>query len=490
MSLIARFVLPAVVVFSLLALVLLLNTLRFVSRQIQVEPAPRMKLDELAIAERLARALRFKTVSYPEPSDFEAEEFLGLHAYLEETFPRVHSALTKEVIGGYSLLYSWPGRDQSLRPILLMSHLDVVPVEPAAKAEWTYPPFAGEIADGFIWGRGTVDIKSGAMAMLEAVEFLLADGFGPQGDIYLALGHDEEVGGAHGNARIASLLEERGVQLQYILDEGGVIVRDVIPGVKDPVAYVAVAEKGYFGLKLTRKGPGGHSSTPPPHTVVGVVAEAIHKLESNPLPARLGGATGQMLDHLGPEMPFFERLVLANRWLFAPLIKRKFATSDAMNATMRTTTAVTMVGGGVKRNVLPTTAWAVVNFRVMPGETSDQVFEHVRGVINDERMDFEESGFKSDPSVISDTESESFQVLHRTIREVFPNVLVAPALAVVTTDSRHYERITQNTFRFIPIRFGPHDMERPHGIDERIGVENYAEVVRFFIHQIRNSTGQ
>ncbi len=167
-----------------------------------------------------------------------------------------------------------------------------------------------------------------------------------------------------------------------------------------------------------------------------------------------------------------------------------YYTSDAMNATMRTTTAVTMVGGGVRRNVLPTTAWAVVNFRVMPGETSDQVFEHVRGVINDERMEFEESGFKSEPSVISDTESESFQVLHRTIREVFPNVIVAPELAVVTTDSRHYERITQNTFRFIPIRFRPHDMKRPHGIDERIGVENYAEVVRFFIQQIRNSTGQ
>ncbi len=490
MNLTNRFLFSALTLVGLLALVLLLNTSRFVSRQVQVEPAPRMQLEEREIVMRLARALKFKTVSYPEASDFDAEEFLGLHAYLEESFPRVHAVLKKEVVGGYSLLFCWPGSDPSLKPVLLMSHIDVVPVEPEEEARWMYPPFAGQIADGFIWGRGTLDIKSGAMGILESVEFLLQDGFQPQRDIYVALGHDEEIGGGNGNARIASLLEERGVQLQYILDEGGVIVHDVIPGVRSPVAYVAVAEKGYFGLKLTIKAPGGHSSMPPPQTAVGAVAKAIHNLESNPLPANLGGATGQMLDYLGPEMPFFQRLSLANRWLFAPLIKQEFANSSSMNATMRTTTAVTMVRGGVSRNVLPTTAWGVVNFRVMPGETSDQVFEHVRRIVNDERVEFEESGSTSQPSVVADTESESFRVLHKSIREVFQNVLVAPALAVVTTDSRHYERITDNTFRFIPTRLGPHDMDRPHGIDERIAVSNYAEIVRFFIRQIRNSTGQ
>ncbi len=487
MGLTTRFLFSALVLAVLLALVLLLNTLRFMSRQVEVEPAAMVKLDERQMAERLARALQFKTVSYPEPSDFDTEEFLGLHAYLEGTFPRVHTALKREVVGAYSLLYSWPGRNGSLKPILLMSHIDVVPVEPEAEAKWSYPPFAGQIADGFIWGRGTLDIKSGAMAILEAIEFLLANGFEPQRDIHVALGHDEEVGGANGNARMASLLEERGVQLRYVLDEGGAIVHDVIPGVKDPVAYVAVAEKGYYGLKLTGEGPGGHSSMPPPHTAVGVVARAIHKLESNPLPADQGGITGQMLDYLGPEMPFSQKLVLANRWLFGPLIKRRFAKSSAMNATMRTTTAVTMVGGGVRRNVLPTTAWAVVYFRLMPGKTLDHVFEHVRKVVNDERVKFQESGFKSEASVVSDSESDDFQVLQRTIREVFPNVLVAPALAVVITDSRHYERITESTFRFIPTRFGRHDLDRLHGVDERIGVENYAEIVRFFIQQIRNS---
>ena len=243
MSFTAKLFASALLVLCLLGLALLMNTYRFRSRQIQVQPADEVKLDEEQVAERFGRALQFKTVSYPEPSHFDAEEFLGLHGYLEEFFPRVHSALTREVIGEYSLLYSWQGRDPSRKPILLMSHIDVVLVEPETEDQWTYPPFAGQIADGFIWGRGTLDIKCGALAILEAVEFLLAEGFQPACDIYLALGHDEEVGGANGNGRIAATLEERGVRLRYVLDEGGVIAHDVIPGVKEPVAYVAVAEK-------------------------------------------------------------------------------------------------------------------------------------------------------------------------------------------------------------------------------------------------------
>ena len=499
MSLAANWSLYVLLVLSLLTLLLLVNTIRFRSKQIEVQPIERIALEEQQVVERFSRALQFKTVSYPEPSDFDTEEFLSLHSYLEESFPRVHSTLKREVIGAYSLLYSWQGRDPSRKPVLLMSHIDVVPVEPATENQWTHPPFGGKVADGFIWGRGTLDIKCGALALLEAVEFLLAEGFQPSGDIYLAFGHDEEVGGANGNERIAATLKERGVRLQYVLDEGGVIVHDVIPGVAAPVAYVAVAEKGYFGLKLTGSAPGGHSSMPPPQTAVGVVAEAIRKLEANPLPADLGGVTGTMLDYLGPEMPFLSRFVIANRWLFAPLIKRQFESRPSTNATIRTTTAVTMVGGGVARNVLPTSAWAVVNFRVLPGENAAEVLEHAKSTVDDSRIEFhysrikpgqayEEYGMKSEASVISDTESADFRTLHRTIREIFPNVVVSPALAVVTTDSRRYEEIADNTFRFVPTRMTQEDLKRPHGIDERISVENYVEIIRFFVQQIRNST--
>jgi len=226
---------------------------------------------------------------------------------------------------------------------------------------------------------------------------------------------------------------------------------------------------------------------PPPQTAVGIISQAIARLESSPMSADLGGATGLMMDYLGPEMPFGQRLALSNRWLFAPLIQRLFEAAPSLNATIRTTIAATMIGGGVRRNVLPTKAWAVVNFRVMPGQTSADVLEHVQTTIDDERIQLDTSGTWSEPSSISDPNSASFRTLHRTIQEVFPETVVTPSLAVVTTDSRHYESLSDQLFRFIPTRMTNEDMARPHGINERIGVENYLEIIQFFIRQIRNS---
>ncbi|MDA2923159.1 M20/M25/M40 family metallo-hydrolase [Acidobacteria bacterium AH-259-L09] len=368
-----------------------------------------------------------------------------------------------------------------------MSHIDVVPVDPATRDEWEHPPFGGDIADGFIWGRGTLDIKCGAVGILEAVEFLLAEGFQPSRDIYLAFGHDEEVGGANGNARMAATLKERGVRIEYVIDEGGILAEDIIPGIAAPVAYVAVAEKGYSGLTLTAQGTGGHSSMPPPQTAVGIVAAAIQKLESNPFPSQLGGATGLMLDYLGPEMLIAQRIVIANRWLFGPLIKRQFARSPSLNALIRTTTAATMMEGSVARNVLPTSARVVVNFRILPGDTSAQVLEYVRATVNDPRVEYDASGKTREPPTVSDTESVAFKTLQRTIGEVFPGAVVAPALTAVTTDSPKYEEITENTFRFIPTRMNNEGLTLLHGVNERIAVQNYLEIIRFFIQQIRNS---
>lgn len=488
MSLTAKILLVAGLALGLLISVLLLNSVLFRSRQIQVSPVDPVKLDGPELARRLGGALQFPTVSNADFQSFDGEAFLRLHAFLEESYPLLHAQLQKEVVNDYSLLYSWRGSDPTRKPILLMAHIDVVSVEAATENQWTHPPFSGATAEGFVWGRGALDIKSGALAILEAVEQLASQGFRPNRDIHLALGHDEEVGGVRGNQAIAALLTERGVRFEYVLDEGGVIVHDVIPGVAAPVAYVAIAEKGYYGLQLTGKALGGHSSMPPRQSAIGTVAKAIYTLETHSFSADLGGVTGRMLDFLGPEMPFWARLVLGNRWLFAPLIRRQFERSPAMNATMRTTTAVTMVGGGVSRNVLPTAAWAVVNFRIMPGQTSKDVLTRARSLL-DPGIELEQSGFTSEPSRISDVTSEAFGTLHTTIVEVFPDVVVTPALAVVTTDSRHYEAIAENTFRFIPTRMGPRDLSRPHGIDERISVENYVEMVRFFIQLIRNSGG-
>ncbi|MGD8698480.1 MAG: M20/M25/M40 family metallo-hydrolase, partial [Gemmatimonadales bacterium] len=291
---------------------ILARAFTYESRQMDVEPAPEIAIDTTAVAERLAGALRFETISHQDSAAFPAEEFLRFHTHLEESFPRLHAALTREVVGGYSLLYRWDGRDPSLRPLLFMAHMDVVPVEPGTESEWTHPAFAGRIADGYVWGRGALDDKGTLVTQLEAIEMLLEGNFQPQRTIYLAFGHDEEVGGMRGAAAIAALLKQRGIELEFVLDEGG-IVTDAVTAVEAPVALVGVAEKGFVSLQLSVRTEGGHSSMPPPKTAVGILASAVHRLESHQMPAAIRGATAAMFDYLGPEMSFTRRAVFANR---------------------------------------------------------------------------------------------------------------------------------------------------------------------------------
>ena len=262
----------------------------------------------------------------------DATAFLGLHDFLELSYPKAHTALEREVIGDYSLLYTWPGADPSLNPILLNAHLDVTPVEPATEDDWTYPPFAGTVADGFVWGRGVMDIKVSLMGIMEAVEYLVGNGFTPERTIYLAFGHDEEVGGLKGAGRITELLEWRGVRLDFSLDEGMVIAHDIVPGVAKPVALIGVTEKGYLTLELTANGDGGHSSRPPKGTTISALARAIFRLEANQMPATMSAPVPEMFDHLAPEMPFDWQVALANRWLLEPLILSRLADKPSTNA--------------------------------------------------------------------------------------------------------------------------------------------------------------
>jgi carboxypeptidase PM20D1 len=472
-----------------LASVLLVNTFRFASKQVQVEPVNGVALDRDAVAGRLAQALRFQTVSYADETQFRGEEFIRLHKFLEESFPRVHSTLTKEVVSDYSLLYTWKGREDVGRPILLMSHQDVVPVEPGTEGNWTQPPFEGRINDGYIWGRGALDDKMGVLGILEAVELLLGQGFQPKRTIYLAFGHDEEVGGRNGAAKIVALLQSRGVKLDYILDEGSGITEGILPGISAPVALIGIAEKGILSLELSVEGEGGHSSTPPPHTAVGILSRAIYKLEENQMHVSTRGVIGQMFDHVGPEMPFGRKIVLANLWLFRPLVEHQLAASPPTNAAIRTTTAATIIEGGVKENVLPSKTRAVVNFRILPGDSIQGVIDHVVRAINDSRVKVARYGeTANEPSAISSTDSPGYQSVQRTIRQLFQGTVVAPSQVIAATDSRHYAGLSDSIYRFAPITVGPEDLKRIHGTNERISVENYAQCVRFYHQLIINST--
>ena len=283
--------------FALLLLigVLLYNTITFKSRQLaDVPPAPAVAIGDSAIA-NLSRAIQFKTVSNQDPALIDTVQFEAFVEFLATAFPRVHERLKQERINDFALLYEWKGSDTSLKPILMMGHYDVVPVIEGTENLWKKAPFSGLVQDGFVYGRGTLDDKSTVMGLLEAAEYLLAQNFQPRRSIYFSFGHDEEVSGRHGGQALARTLEQRGVQLEMVIDEGGTIKTDGVAGLDKTVALIGIAEKGYTSVKLTAKGQGGHSSMPPPKTSVGMLATAIDRLQNMPFKSSLGGTVGEML---------------------------------------------------------------------------------------------------------------------------------------------------------------------------------------------------
>ena len=470
------------VALALLLLVagIVVGTMRHGSRQLAVATVGGVEVDPSAAAARLAAAVRFRTVSYETPSEESRAEFLRLHAYLEHAFPQAHARLRREVVGGYSLLYTWPGRDSAAKPVLLMAHQDVVPVAPGTEERWHADPFGGDIRDGFVWGRGTWDDKGNLMAILEAVELLAAAGFEPRRTIYLAFGHDEENGGEAGAKAIAALLAARGVRLDFVTDEGMLITDGMMPGLASPAALIGVAEKGSLTLRLTATEPPGHSSMPGPRSAIGALATALSRLEHAPMPAAIRGVPAEMLETLAPEMSLSKRVALSNLWLFGPLVRAQLDGAPATAAMLRTTTAITVVRGGNKENVLPGEATALVNFRLLPGDTIERVMTHARRTIHDERIRVEVAPGSSEASGVAATGSASYRLINRTIRELFPGVLVAPGLMIGGSDSRHMAAIADDVYKFSPVRARSEDLPRFHGTDERISIANYAELIRFY----------
>lgn len=472
----------------LVAAIVPARSARLASRQPAVSPAPRLAVDAGAV-ERLAGALRFQTVSYQDSARFPAAEFAALEAYLRDAFPRVHATLRREAIGARGVLYTWPGADSTRPPIVLMAHVDVVPVEPGTEAHWRQPPFGGTVAGGYVWGRGALDDKVSALAQLEAVEGLLREGFRPDRTVYLSFGKDEEVGGT-GARDIAETLRRRGVRPAFVLDEGGAIFPSAVPGLAAPAALVGIAEKGSVSVELAVPSVGGHSSMPPRETAVGILARALVRLEEHPLPARLDGPARALFEYVAPELHGLPRAMFANLWLTRPLLERRLAASPATDAMIRTTTAPTMLSGSPKENVLPGRPTAVVNFRIRPGDTVERVLAHVREVVADPRVQIAPlHNFTANPSRVSDPAAPEFRLLQRAIREVFPGTVVAPYLVVGGTDSRHFESLTPNIYRFMPIRLEPDDLERLHGTDERVASAAYLDAVRFYDRLLRDAAG-
>jgi carboxypeptidase PM20D1 len=487
-KLLRRTLLLVLALVAALAAVLLSNVIRHPSKQLQVAAIAKLPLDEQAAANRLAEAIRFQTISSVTEPEKSAAAFDALQAHIAARFPSFHAATKRETVGSHSLLYTWQGSDTALKPIALLAHQDVVPIAPGTEKDWQQPPFQGVIADGFVWGRGSWDDKGNLYSILEAVEGMAAQGFRPKRTIYFAFGDDEEVGG-RGAQAIAALLASRNIRLDFVLDEGLLITEGILKGIDKPLALIGIAEKGYATLVLTAKGTPGHSSMPPHDTAIGTLSAALVRLETNRLPLRINDTVGTMLASIAPEMNAANRVVLSNLWLLKPLLLREFEKSGPTEANVRTTTALTIFKAGEQDNVLPGNAEATVNFRLLPGDTLASVTAHARRVIADDRISIAPFPGATDPPPVTAADGPSYTALNRTIREVFPDTLVAPGLMVATTDSRHFAGLTDNIFRFSPVRATSQDLTRFHGTNERLSITNYADMIRFYRRLIENTAG-
>jgi carboxypeptidase PM20D1 len=465
---------------------MLFRTVTFARSLEPVEPAIEMEVDAAAIAKRLAGALRYQTI-FPvdgNPTGFMA--FLDLQSYVMQAYPKANLTLDRQRIGDYSLVYIWKGSQPDLPPVVLMAHQDVVPVDPATLGEWEHPPFEGVIADGYVWGRGSQDCKMQMVTLLETVEHLLETGYQPARTIYLAFGHDEEIGGIFGAKAIVAWFEEQGIHPAAVLDEGMAVTEGIIPGVDTPIGLIGIAEKGLLTLDITVKSTPGHSAQPPRETAIGILAKALAFIEASPLPARLDNAM-MLFKGLGPVLPFRLQFVFANLWLFGRQVRKNLEKNPATNAMIRTTTAITMIQSGIKINVLPSLANAKVNFRLLPGDTIAGVCERIRKIIDDERVTFEPmQAFISEPSSYSRSDSPAFQILARTIRQSFDGVPVAPMLVLGGTDSRYYHPICDSVYRFSPLVFSPDELKRVHGINERVSIAGLGKMVQFYGQLIQN----
>jgi carboxypeptidase PM20D1 len=474
------FALLAIVAVFAAVIVVRTLTLRPAAATAAVTLAPAPRIDEAAAAARLSEAIRFPTISRTPGVVEDPDAFRKLHAFLERAYPRTHAAFQRELVAGFSLLYTLRGADPALPPALFLAHQDVVPIEEGTEGDWPGPPFAGSLADGIVYGRGANDDKGSLIAIFEATEALLAQGFRPRRTILLAFGHDEEALGSGAEAT-AALLRSRNMRPWFALDEGMQIVLDE-PTTGGPVALIGTAEKGYLTVRVTARADGGHSSLPPRDTAADRLSQAIVAIRSRPFPGGVEGPAADMLDALAPKLGFVERAAIANPWAFGALLEQRFGAIPAGNALLRTTIAPTIIGGGTKENVLPQEMYAVVNLRLHPRDSVEGAIGRLRrSVAGIDGVRVEVEGKPNPPSPVSSVASDSYALLAAAARVHAPEgAPIAPMLVLGATDSRHYVPISENVYRFAPIWERQQELKRIHGTGERLSVENLGRMARFY----------
>lgn len=425
--------------------------------------------DPSPTVQHLAEAIRIPTVSHQDRERIDYAQFRAFQRFLRDTYPLAHSHLQVQTIAEHSLLFTWPGSEPDLKPVLFDAHYDVVPVEPGTEQDWTYPAFEGRIADGYLWGRGALDDKASVIATLEALEQLLAGGFQPQRTLLFSFGHDEEIGGRDGAHNIGAHLKAKYGELEYMVAEGGLVVTDnpMLPG--RSMAMINLAEKTYVTLTLSVSGEGGHSSMPVKDNAIVRLSRATARLHDNPFEPRLISPITDMLEVLGGETGGLKGFAMRNQWLSRPLLLSAMAEDRATQAMVRSTTAVTMFNAGVKENVIPQRAEAKVNFRLLPDTTVEALIASVRELIDDPAVEIAAEAWKTSPPVAS-MDTEAYRRLRTAINDVLPDALVVPGMLTATTDTPHYRELTPDIYRFHPFTAKMSDAGSIHGTDERISL--------------------
>ncbi|KAK7070834.1 hypothetical protein SK128_020072 [Halocaridina rubra] len=433
-----------------------------------------------------ADALKIPTVS-KEPGDYDREQLLKFHQFLRDNFPNVFNSsfIKVEVINTYSLLFTIMGSDENVQPYLLASHMDVVPVD---ENKWSNPPFSGrimhdpDIGELYIWGRGAIDDKSGVMGIMMALEYLVISGFQPKRKFYVAFGHDEEVNGYDGAYHISKTLLARNVTLDFLLDEGMPILEGVIKGMDVPVAVIGVTEKGWMRVKVEVEGEGGHSSIPPKDQVVTRLSKAIYNLGRYPQPSMFGtGPESDLFNYLAPKASWPYKLVFANLWLFRPLLEMVMSASRETNAFLRTTTAATIVRAGVKENVVPTSGYAIVNHRVHPAQSLEDVLQHDIDIIGDAKVKVSvDQQRAAHPVSPYGPKVPGWRLIASTLQHFFPKVVAAPGMLVANTDTIHYLNLTSCVYRFMPIFLDNTLIYTIHTHNERLPVSAVINEVRYY----------
>lgn len=468
----------ALIIIGIICLVLIVNTITFKPVKKDIKPLKLKTLDEVKIMNHLSQLIQKKTISRLDPQDMDMNEFESFKKLLEDLYPKVHEICEKQYIGPTGILYKWKGRSDE-KPVVLMSHYDVVPVD---EESWTHPPFSGRIIDDVLWGRGTLDTKTTLLGVLEAAETQLEEGFIPSNDIYFSFAGDEETSGQSAPA-IVTYLKEKGIRPYLVLDEGGIVTSKVFPGVSKPTALIGIGEKGYLDLQVLVKSQGGHAAAPPNKTIVSQVAAWIQAVDKNKTKAFLTEPVLKMFDRLGRHSSFFYRMIFSNLWLFSPVLKYLFSkTGGQMNALIRTTTTPTILSGSDAFNVLPTTCEVGFNCRILNTDTVESTQAHI---VNQLKLPYECKIIESrEASKISPIDTSQFELIEDLVLNLWPGAVVSPYLMTAATDSRHFCDISDHVMRFAPMEVTSEELSLIHSHNERIRKKSVMECVQFYCQLI------